>query len=645
MAISDSAAAGSRAVYTGFWIDYDRGQTKGATLTLFNSHATALLAFLAIIVSYAASRSFKIWRLLWHHLMRPRPLDSNIVSRGRIRCQVILRNSESASGALISLFGSSLVWKAWSPKLLERTWKPWLLKALIFGHCLSFIALSILTSQVVVGRTVVSRNSPTCGKWDVKQLTENTSYESQKTWSMVRNEFNRNSTMDAENYVRNCYQAETARGFFDCTKFVSRSFSFSEEHNLPCPFGDGVCLMSSGPAFAMDTGNISFSALGINIKHAKDLFIRKRTTCAVIDSRRFRVKEVSLEPNQTYRVYSFGRDGSGNISLPYPTLTVRSTFDLFTQYYINFNNSIKVSQPLRPNGSTNDVSLLSLQGSGIAFFNMSDDPWFAAHNQFKPDDAYLVAIGGNDLGGIEILYTMDYFLNTIGCDERAQFCSHLTNRCTPWGGLLMESTLKSTSGTDIITILGGEVKANAQANDYLDILLAGMVFSSIMQYSSMHHSIEHRGSEALQASRFFSNAVQTRLDPEQWKLELRYWFMMGLARTQIEIFNTVEKPANLPQEWAINMWADMPSRRICGRIKFRSPNHMCLSAVGIMLIFLFTISLTILSYMDMLLASKFLRGKFTKFVSAWEQTENLALLENSKASVSCMYFSGIECSC
>jgi hypothetical protein len=63
--------AGSGAVYVGFWIDGDYGKVLGARLTLLATHVTVLLAFLAVLTTYAGSRSWKFWRFVLHRAIAP----------------------------------------------------------------------------------------------------------------------------------------------------------------------------------------------------------------------------------------------------------------------------------------------------------------------------------------------------------------------------------------------------------------------------------------------------------------------------------------------------------------------------------------------------------------------------------------------
>ena len=278
------AEAGSSAVHTGFWIDRDReGPVQGATLTLTNRKAAALLAFLAILVTFAANRSFKICRFWLHRSIHPSDVGTDSVTRkAKRRPQVILRNSETAGSALVSLLEVSIFERSGSPVSGRAILTSVLLKLAITAHWLVFITLGILTSQVVMGRTVVSRRTSTCGKWAVKGTPPSIeSAAASDEYRKAQNELWYNWTMDADNYVHNCYGGQSARGFFDCSKFMSRSLPFSEEHNVTCPFEHGICLAGDNSAFAMDSGDISISALGINRKHSKHLSVLRRSTCSM----------------------------------------------------------------------------------------------------------------------------------------------------------------------------------------------------------------------------------------------------------------------------------------------------------------------------------------------------------------------------
>lgn len=622
------ADAGSDAVHTGFWLDHDRrGRVQGATLTLTNRKAAALLAFLAIVVTFAANRSFKICRFCLHHYIHPSDAGMDSVASSKRGQQVILRNSETAGGALVSLLETAVSEKSSSPAFARVTSKSMLLKLFITGHWLVFIALGVLTSQIVIGRTVVSKKTGTCGKWALKESQpQNDSAVSSDEWTRWLNEFGYNGTLDADNYVHNCYNDKSARGFFDCSKFVSRSLSFSEEHNVSCPFERGFCMAGENSAFSMDSGNISFSALGINKKHSKDLSVRRRTTCAVVDQNPFYIGMVAREdesaPGGFHTVfnYSFNTDESGeNVTLSFRNDTLSSTYDLLEFSFLG-ESSYAASRVLQPNNSTNDVSIMFLRGPGVKFFDVQDDPWFTAHRKLAYDNST------GDIPSDLTRYVMDHFLNVLVCDERSQFCNQMTGECNQWHGLILDlNELNSTHGNLI---------SDKSIDGYADMLASIVVVLTNIQQSYLTNSIQGRGHAALQAIRYFNYGDQYRLNPEQWKVELRYWFQMALARVQIEIFNTIERPIDVDPERTQNIWAKDVTSALCGNIKFRSANYTSLSTTGIIVILLGATILTMISFLDQLLASRFLVDRFQKLISAWEETENLALLKQTSVEVS-----------
>lgn len=621
------ADAGSDAIYTGFWRDYDRGgRLRGSTLTLTNEKAAALLAFLAIVVTFAANRSFKIFRFCLHHFIHPADDQSDAVTAAKRRRQVILRNSETAGGALVSLLDTTISERSGAPVSVRAISKSVLLKLLITAHWLVFIALSILTSQTVIGKTVVSKRTDTCGKWVIPELpASDESPDTMEEWLSALNQLWYNETLDADNYVHNCYDDKSSRWFFDCTKFASRSLSFAEEDNVLCPFEHGFCFKGENSAFAMDSGNISFSALGINKKHSKDLSVRRRTTCALVDPHPFIVSlETSEEEgNLTTVEYSFGTSSSGgNDSVFYVNEGYTETYNLQEYLYVN-NTAHKV---LQPNKTTNDVTVLLLRGPNVYFNDAQDDPWFTAHRAVSFDNSTGLLKPGY------ARYTMDNFLNVLVCDERIHFCNHITGQCTQWRGLI--------DGAESLVTTVGDQLVTEDLEGAVDMFISIVMVSTCMDTSYIYNSIQGRGHAALQAIKYYNLGTQYRLDPEQWKVELRYWFKMALARAQLAIFNTIEKSIHVDAEKSRNLWADDDdiSNEFCGCIKFRSASHTSLSTIGIMVILLCTLGLTLISFLDQLIASRFLRGRFQHFISAWEETENLALLKRTMNEVSIEVF-------
>jgi hypothetical protein len=166
--------------------------------------------------------------------------------------------------------------------------------------------------------------------------------------------------------------------------------------------------------------------------------------------------------------------------------------------------------------------------------------------------------------------------------------------------------------------------------DYIDIASLYQFVSVAMAWTSIYSSIGDRpASSALQAVRYHHGGIQAYLEPEQWKVELEYWFAMALARLQLEIFNTIEKPPGVDKSTAYNQWEGTELKSMCGKIKFYSPNHTTLSATGIVVILAVVVLLTLGSAVDVILT--WLPMKWAKkLVQEWERLENLKLLDDAE---------------
>lgn len=157
----------------------------------------------------------------------------------------------------------------------------------------------------------------------------------------------------------------------------------------------------------------------------------------------------------------------------------------------------------------------------------------------------------------------------------------------------------------------------------LDVFsLVGMAATS----TPLPNSIQNRpATSALQSVRYLADVIQFHLEPEQWKLELEYWFAVAMARMQLEIFNTIEKAPAIDESFMYNTWNGTGLQRLCGRVKFHSSGHTTLSAVGIFVIVAIVVVLTVISLVDVFLM--WFPFKWAKHVvEEWEKLENLELL-------------------
>jgi hypothetical protein len=612
-------AAGSSAVYIGFWIDHDQSVITKLTLTLKNRDAVLLLAALSTIVGFAAGPSWKIWRFFLHSIaLKAGNANGRQSGHTSTRAQqVVLNNSDSAASAIAALLGILWGHRVGSSKTGRSAY---LTSGLILApvlHVIMFAAASVLVAQILIGRTVVSRVTPTCGQWEpIGGTGFAAATNSAEMWL--------NQTLQADNYVRNCYDHGVSNGIFDCSKLVARLIPFTS-HNTECPFLENGCLNGTSNGYVMDSGNISFRDLGMNSKYAGELFVRRRSTCAVMPEDTFLDTIVtnadpgfeSLTDKESFRWYSFFTMAN-NESFPY---AYRS--DNFSAGYtlradiwpVNpRNNTMVWKAPFHPQNNVSDTSLILLKSSGIMFAQEADDPWFSAHTRNARLNISLPS--ETTIGDLEPYYA-DRFLNIIGCYEQAQFCSEITNRCSPWGGLYSVPLTNGLLGMDL---------PNPDEQKILDVTNIAAIVQGTLPATSIPVSISRRhAGAALQAARFLAETTQGRLDPEQWKIELGYWFSIGLARLQLDIFDSIERPPHINEDLAYNTWEEFNLTSLCGRVKFRSADHSSLSAVGIIVVLVGATALAIASFFDVI-ARYVPRCRTSWLYQAWLDNDALALL-------------------
>ena len=605
MATTGNDAAGSAAVHTGFWTDHGRGRVYGATLTIADGYATVLLAFLAVLVTFAGTRSWKFWRFFLHCALHNTKSDLWGAPLHRIRHLVLLRNSETAGSTLWMLvFPPESKSK---PKSKKRDWKVTIpLGVFAVAHLLVFIAAGILTSRIFTGRTVVSKVTDTCGQWmgDPVTVADEASY-------LLQHELQLNQTLDAENYVRNCYDLGTSRQILNCGKFVTRSLPHLTDNGARCPFKNGTCLTGK-QSIIMDSGAITLAQIGINSKFAGQLTVRRRSTCAVLDPKLFEVSAslLGLDNGKPSSSYGFEKiDGTLSAHTFFHT-NLSVDYDLRAFTLSAFNTEDLVPE-VRLEAINHTVSVVLLGGGGIMFPETHDDPFFAVHREIEFNDPE----GKLDPGFRR--FELDRPVNIIGCDEQAQLCSSISGQCGPWRSLF-------TVDETIPAVLGG---TDLEDNEVQDITASATLLQLILPTTSIPMSIQLRqASSALQAGRYLLQATQFYLHPNQWAVELNYWFSMCLARLQLELFNTIERPPSLDMTRAHNVWAGTPLMKLCGTVKFNSPDHMSLSALGLGLILALAVLLIALSFTDMVVVWA-LRKK--RVLNSWEETEIFSLLDTA----------------
>ena len=197
-------------------------------------------------------------------------------------------------------------------------------------------------------------------------------------------------------------------------------------------------------------------------------------------------------------------------------------------------------------------------------------------------------------------YSADRWLNVVLCHEQYRFCSSITNNCTSFVGLLTPN--KSLGQAEYLELFGPSFKF--QSGKDSDWALSIVLLETFMQKTPIAWSIAGSSDLALQANRLLNEGHQSKLSDKQWIVEFEFWFTMALARLQLGIFNTIERPLGLDDTKAYNFFAVKGREaiyNICGRIKFNDPYHTSLSTFGLAMILAFSLSLMLASFAGMLL--------------------------------------------
>ena len=607
----------SSVVYIGFWTDYQRGDISGLMLTLDTRSATTLMAILVILVGFAGNRSWKIWAFFLHAMYHP----LNRLFQTPVACpvrhqQVILRNTETAGGALLSLASYTFNFCRGTAIFSRKMATTVLLAFFVFAHYGAFVVFGVLTSKISVGNSVRSIDTPDCGEW-ISNITlpKNYTREEALQYELTNAELMLNDTVDAESYVRGCYgQLSEGPGVLDCRTLPQRSLPYSTQMNR-CPFQDGTCLIKDRDrsAFTMDTGNISFSQLGLNSKFSERLFFRRRTVCSPITMEPFlysrqNVQTELQDTNKTgvdpeaFGLYAFFKYPSGK-NASYLFRYNSTGYDV-TAFYTLDTDILPPLPPLQTPVSSYTLSVITIRGPTILFLKNSSDPLFFVQSETDG------ASEGYDL----TLYRMSRPINSIACQEMAILCSDVTHYCTNWTGLAQTMLF----GDIIRDLLGSQADDEGSS--------AVVLASHALVSSTIYQSVMGRTLSALQASRYLTNNIQTRLADEQWKIELEGWFCIALARIQLYGLRVVKTPA--PDHSRIKKYSNesLPDvKKMCNIVKFHSAEHTTLSATWIIIILAFVVLVTIFSFGDSWMAFVWKKGT-EGLLKPWENNEKLRLL-------------------
>ena len=275
-------------VYLGLWTNWSRGRVMGATLTLRQSDANLLIAFMAFFIALVASRFWRIICFVLHRLYST-PDAQDVVYHQR---QAILRNSSSPE------YGTLLLLRLlWAGRYSKRPLRP-LLAASIAVFCMgAFTVAGGFSSRIstAVGNEVLLQ-SVNCG-----QISADNDPQLRYHYARI---FKADTLNNAANYAQQCYQNNTS-GLFDCGRFVAQRISGHINETATCPFENGMCRKSSSN-LQLDTGYVdSHKDLGLNAPENERILWRNVVHCSPLITKGFTSNSITPLGNMTF--YHYGK--------------------------------------------------------------------------------------------------------------------------------------------------------------------------------------------------------------------------------------------------------------------------------------------------------------------------------------------------
>ncbi|KAI0859876.1 hypothetical protein F4860DRAFT_515373 [Xylaria cubensis] len=371
-------------VYLGTWTNWSRGRILGSTLTVTERNGALLVAFLALYVSFAGTR---FWRLicfaLHYYLSSAKPQDGVYHQR-----QAILRNSTTGLQGFEQLARMLLAWRKTAPQLYRRTTS---ILVISLASFLLFAVAGIFSSQVTaVPGDEVLLTGANCG---VPYLWLNPDIDAV---SAVLSPYFTERIVASQEYAVRCYSNISSTTM--CNNFVKERLSVTVVSNASCPFQSGICK-DKDKSLLLDTGYLdSINNFGINTPPENRFLFRQLSHCAPILTEGYTKLDNVSDPTKPVIKYFYGKlvgvkPGYGTFSYQQPVVPfmphegtwgqAQADYSLGTlQAYTSSEEARSFSefQPIEElDRNDAEVALFFLSANNIIYSHMVDDPWFSAH--------------------------------------------------------------------------------------------------------------------------------------------------------------------------------------------------------------------------------------------------------------------------
>ncbi|KAF2447452.1 hypothetical protein P171DRAFT_330563, partial [Karstenula rhodostoma CBS 690.94] len=425
-----------------------KGNVLGSTLTVTQTNGALLVAFVAMFITFAGTRLWRIFCFVLHRgYSASTPQDAIYHQR-----QAVLKNSDNATAGLISWYLLLRAWRKNGRRPYRRV-APIALFRMILA--VSLAAASLLSSRIAsaMGQEVLIRG--TCGVnllgHYIAGQDKNPEVETNPEFFTVLLPFLSRRLISFSNYALNCYANNTNSP--DCKTFVKSRLPSTSNRNASCPFDEGICRLSDGNLL-LDTGYLnSHFDMGFNAPAADRFLYRRTTHCAPLVTEGYKSLAVSTGPlPATYAQYSYGRTAKlpENITYLYPQLSVTDMYGKnksrtnIPEYTLGYTYANVINGSLSPNRAFTPIPPLSRPDADVSLFFLSsnqvispvaiNDPWYAAHQQVPGLRLNFTGWGNLTLGG----YSSDEPASVLACAKQYQLCypdkSGNPSHCSRLGG-------------------------------------------------------------------------------------------------------------------------------------------------------------------------------------------------------------------
>ncbi|KAI8626961.1 hypothetical protein F5Y19DRAFT_487249 [Xylariaceae sp. FL1651] len=550
-------------VYTGVWINWSHNRAVGATLTLTQSSANLLVAFVALFAALVAGHIWKIICFSVHSYYS----TSNARNAVHHQRQVLLRNNSGAASSAVNIM--KMLW-AW--RRLGIAWPLLPLFACAVVLAILLALASGFSSRVATGNEVLILGK-NCGM-SINPLGDNLTM-TLTTYLPLIADYATSAAIQATQ----CYENTTA-STSACSMFVKPRLPLSVNRNASCPFGN-LCRNARGNLL-LDTGLLdSHEDFGLNAPKSERFSMREVAQCAPLRTDGHQ-DQWNLTQDRSYTRYYYGRSrfnytcmasNDGIYEAKVARLAEGDEYGIVTKQAAFKNGTLTKFSSFDPIpelvASRGRLSLFFLSAKGILFAKRTPDPWYHATRKVATVDA--LSLNSSMPRSKIPVYGQDRAGAPLACSSKMQICMPglpAAGRCTALG-----------NPDDIFTQVLSELASDA-ASTRLKWAIAALESVS----NGISDLVKAMGAQSLLSRRSLVSGVQSPLPDNQWQLDVEHWHKTHLASHQIVLAQVAAGlPPSYPEEW-IKRPQNKVEIKMCNSQKAISPAHSSFSVLGLLLI-------------------------------------------------------------